>query len=97
MLQLILGFVLGAYFMYCWSFPKVKSVKGGYRADIILPHTEEVELYYNTFSSCSQKVKVTFYIHILADLLLGLEHFLGSWAVGLSSAFGQFKYNYILG
>jgi hypothetical protein len=82
MLQLILGFVLGAYFMYCWSFPKVKSVKGGYRADIILPHTEEVELYYNTFSSCSQKVKVTFYIHIL----------LGLWAPGrlnTSWALGQ--------
>jgi hypothetical protein len=51
-----LGIAIGAYFMYAWTFPKVKPVKGGYRPDIILPHTEELELYYFTYSSCSQKV-----------------------------------------
>ena len=56
MIAIVLSFILGAYFMYAWKFPKPRPVEAGHRKDILLPHTEELELYYNGFSSCSQKV-----------------------------------------
>jgi hypothetical protein len=56
MLELILGIGLGAYFWFCWSFPKARPVSGGYKADIILPHTDEVELYGHFESANALKV-----------------------------------------
>ena len=32
--------------------------KGGLMETVTLPHTEELELYHNAFSSCSQKVRL---------------------------------------
>lgn len=56
MWEFIIGFLLGIYFWYAWSHPKVRPVQGGYRHDIVLPHTEELELYYHPYSANSRKV-----------------------------------------
>ena len=36
---------------------KLRSVEGGYKHDITLPHTEPVELYFADVSACSMKVR----------------------------------------
>ena len=56
MFGFIAGFLLGIYFWRCWTWPRVRKVKPGLRKDVILPHTENLELHHNTLSSCSQKV-----------------------------------------
>ena len=56
MFGFIAGFLLGIYFWRCWTWPRVRKVKPGLNKDVILPHTENLELHHNTLSSCSQKV-----------------------------------------
>ena len=56
MFGFIAGFLLGIYFWRCWTWPRVRKVKAGLCKDVILPHTENLELHHNTLSSCSQKV-----------------------------------------
>ena len=56
MFGFIAGFLLGIYFWRCWTWPRVRKVKPGLSKDVILPHTENLELHHNTLSSCSQKV-----------------------------------------
>ena len=58
MFGFIAGFLLGIYFWRCWTWPRVRKVKPGLNKDVILPHTENLELHHNTLSSCSQKVSI---------------------------------------
>ena len=45
---------------------KVRPVgKVGYREDILLPHTDTLELYHCGFSSCSQKVRNILFAHLV--------------------------------
>ena len=57
MLEFVIGFLLGIYFMRCWAHPRTRAVQAGLNTDITLPHEEELELHHNIFSSCSQKVR----------------------------------------
>ena len=57
MFGFIIGFLLGIYFWRCWTWPRTRPVKPGLNKDIILPHTESLELHHNMLSSCSQKVR----------------------------------------
>ena len=57
MLEFVIGFLLGVYFLRCWAQPRTRAVQAGLNTDITLPHEEELELHHNIFSSCSQKVR----------------------------------------
>ena len=57
MLEFVIGFLLGVYFLRCWAHPRTRAVQAGLNTDITLPHEEELELHHNIFSSCSQKVR----------------------------------------
>jgi len=46
--------------LFIWKLvfiARIKSVEGGYKHDVILPHTEPVELYFADVSACSMKVR----------------------------------------
>ena len=57
MLEFVIGFLLGVYFLRCWAHPRTRAVQAGLNSSIKLPHEEELELHHNIFSSCSQKVR----------------------------------------
>jgi len=57
MWEFILGLVLGALLYRYWTYPRTKPTKPGLNKDIFLDHKDDVELYYNTMSSASQKVR----------------------------------------
>ncbi|HJO23915.1 MAG: glutathione S-transferase family protein [Myxococcota bacterium] len=59
--------VPAAWFLVERSHRKTQTMAGGLHEDITLPHTAEWELYHNSFSLCSKKLRVC-----LAEL--GLEH-----------------------
>ena len=62
-----------AWFLVERSHRKTSAMAGGLHEDITLPHTAEWELYHNSFSLCSKKLRVC-----LDEL--GLEY--ASWTKG---------------
>ena len=55
------GLTLGTFLVwYVWERSKRKThaMPGGLRPEITLPHTTEFELYHNSLSLCSKKVRV---------------------------------------
>ena len=66
----LIALTLGAFLTwYVWEWRKRKThaMPGGLRPEITLPHTTEFELYHNSLSLCSKKVRVC-----LAEL--GIEY-----------------------
>jgi len=57
MWEFLFGVLVGLFVYKWWTFPRAKSVVPGLNKDVFLDHKEDVELYYNTLSSCSQKVR----------------------------------------
>jgi len=57
MWEFLFGFAIGVYFWRCWTYPRTRPISPGLNKNVLLPHTEELELHHNTLSSCSQKVR----------------------------------------
>ena len=57
MWEFVVGFVLGANFWRCWTYPRTRPVRPGPNTDLLLPHREPIEFHHNETSSMSQKVR----------------------------------------
>lgn len=55
---LVLVVILIVWYFWELQHRKTRAMSGGLHADIILPHTQEWELYHNDFSLCSKKSRV---------------------------------------
>jgi glutathione S-transferase len=55
---LLLIVLLGGWYFWERSNRKTHAMAGGLHDEIILPHTQEWELYHNAFSLCSKKTRV---------------------------------------